>query len=109
MTLDKEADMQVNQLPGQEFSIVPAGIYLVGVKKATPGITKDGSKKFVNLQLSILDTEHKGRNVFDKIFLTNEALWRVRTILEAIGELQTDVPMVEFNAQKKPEIMDEDA
>jgi hypothetical protein len=51
---------------------VPAGRYLAAIINSDMKPTKDGTGTFLELELEILEGEHKGRKVFDRLNLRNK-------------------------------------
>jgi cobalamin biosynthesis protein CobT len=65
---------------------VPEGDYkvkIVGVKK---GLSEQKETPYVQLDMEILEPKkYKGKRFNDRLYMTKAALWRVRSVLEAMG------------------------
>ncbi len=65
---------------------VPEGDYkvkIIGVKK---GVSEQKQTPFVQLDMEILEPKkYKGKKFNDRLYMTPKALWRVRSVLEAMG------------------------
>jgi hypothetical protein len=60
--------------PNEAFEPVPAGWYVarIGASEAKP--TKDNESGYLQLELEVIDGEHKGRRVFDRLNLWNKSM-----------------------------------
>jgi len=65
-------------------SAIPAGRYNLRIEKSELTQATTG-KDMIKLQMSVLDGNYKGRMCFDQLVLTESALWKVKTLLEAVG------------------------
>lgn len=55
------------------FEVLPAGTYKVAIAKSEFKPTKSGDGEYLNLQLKVLEGEHKGRVLFDILNLKNKS------------------------------------
>ena len=77
-------------LPGfgdvkSSMEAVPANKYLVVIAKGEDKLTKDGQSKIIAWDFEITEGEFKGRHVFTNTSLKPEALWNLKSLLEACG------------------------
>ena len=94
--------------PGQPMSALPPGDYLVVIQQSEYKDTKDGTGKYLELVLQVVDGVHKGRKLWDRLNLRNRsqqaqeiAQATLSAICHAVGVLQPkdsselhDKPMV---------------
>lgn len=92
--------------PDTAFELLPAGDYKVFISSAVDKPTKSGNGSYLELQLEVLDGEHKGRRLWDRLNLVNPnemavdiARRQLSAICRAIGVLQ---PKSEAELQGKP-------
>ena len=57
--------------PNAPFEVVPAGKYLVHILASDMRPTKNGEGQYLWLELEILDGEHRGRKLYDRLNLDN--------------------------------------
>lgn len=81
--------------PAQPFEVIPAGKYVCQVITSEMRPTKDGAGSYLWLELEILEGEHAGRKVFDRLNLQNSnqqtvdiARRALSALCHAVGELQ---------------------
>ena len=97
--------MKPSELPKSD--ILPAGPYRVGVKSIEKAIGKKSGSAYLKLAYQVTDGSFKKRVLFDNISLTPQVLWRVRAFLEAIDQLEIELP-IEKGADGGLEITDDD-
>jgi hypothetical protein len=73
--------------PSGDFSPIPAGDYTVIVEKSEMMDTKDKTGKFLFLQLQVVDGEHKGRLVFDRLNVVNQSKEAVEIAKRQLADL----------------------
>ncbi len=67
-----DAPMDANNVPpSAPFVVLPADEYLVQIINSSNKVTKDGRGKYLELEMAVLDGEHKDRKVFDRLNLVN--------------------------------------
>jgi hypothetical protein len=74
-------------VPQGDFTPLPAGEYLVAIIESEMKDTKSGNGRYLELKMQVLDGEHKGRFVFDRLNLVNpneQAVDIARKTLSAI-------------------------
>lgn len=80
-----------------DYTPVPPGTYPVMVVDAEPRTARTGTEG-VGMKLEILEGKEKGRILFDSLWLTEKAAWRVWAVLGALGfdreTVDDDVPEV---------------
>ena len=59
--------------PNQGFDVLPAGEYEACIVASQMKPTKDGTGKFLELELQILNGQFQNRKVFDRINLVNQS------------------------------------
>lgn len=69
---------------GNSFTPIPADTYFFRVDKAEVTLSQQNNP-MIALQLVVEDGTHKGRVVFDQLVLAENNLWKIKSILEAIG------------------------
>jgi hypothetical protein len=81
--------------PSAPFEILPAGDYKVAIVDSSMDPTKNGNGQYLKLHLQVLDGQHKGQILFDRLNLDNpnpkavEIAQRVLSaICHAVGVLQ---------------------
>jgi Protein of unknown function (DUF669) len=57
--------------PTTPFEVLPPGRYLVQIVASEMRPTKDGSGQYLWLELDVLEGEHQGRKLFDRLNLVN--------------------------------------
>ncbi len=96
--------------PSTSFPVYPAGKYLCEIIQSEMRATKDGNGQFLWLELGILDGEHAGGKIFDRLNLVNAntqaqeiAQRTLSAICHAIGVMQvSDSEQLHF----KPLVVD---
>lgn len=81
--------------PTMPFEALPPGQYLVQIVASEMRPTRDGSGQYLWLELDVLDGDHKGRKLFDRLNLVNAnpmaveiAQRTLSAICHAAGKLQ---------------------
>ena len=81
--------------PTSSFDPLPAGKYLAAVTGTEMKPTKDGTGKYLNIEFTVLEGEHKGRKVWDRLCLNHPNAQTVRiargnlsALCRAIGVMQ---------------------
>jgi hypothetical protein len=69
---------------GNSFAPIPADTYFFRVDKAEMTVSQQNNP-MISLQLAVEAGTHKGRIVFDQLVLAENNLWKIKSILEAIG------------------------
>jgi hypothetical protein len=64
---------RADELPEQEYSLIPDGQYNADIEKAELRQTKDGTGQYINLQMKILGPTQGGRVVFGTINIQNKS------------------------------------
>lgn len=85
--------MKANEIPEQEGGALPEGTYTVGIKAFKPGKGKESGIGYPRLHYVVLSGEYAGRYIFDNLSYSPKALWRIRALLEVLGEANIDVPV----------------
>jgi hypothetical protein len=67
-----------------EYAPVPAGRYSVEIEEAEEDLTRNGDER-ITLRLRVLDGEHAGAAIFDRIYFSPRALPRLKHLLDAVG------------------------
>lgn len=77
--------ISLNDIPAQEndFSPIPAGEYIVGIKNAELKDTKDGTGQYIKLKLDVIAPTNVGRILFANINIRNKS-----QVAENIGRQQ---------------------
>jgi len=57
--------------PQQDFSPIPAGVYQVAILESEMRATKAGTGRYLLLTMEVLDGEHAGRRLWDRLNLDN--------------------------------------
>lgn len=70
---------------GEGFDPIPEGLYNVIVDKAELTTTKDSGNPMIKATLKVQDAPFKNRLVWDNFVLTPNALWKLKSFLDAIG------------------------
>lgn len=74
-------------------TVIPEGEYVVKVLEVEEGESNNGNPK-LTWKFEITDGEYEGKNLYYTSSLVPEALWRLRSLLEALG---LDVPDSEMD------------
>jgi hypothetical protein len=90
--------------PSTPFEVIPAGKYTVQIVQSEMMPTSNGNGQFLKLEMEILDGEHQGRKLFDRLNLINPnaqavdiAQRALSAICHAIGVMQVqDSEMLHF-------------
>lgn len=78
---------EIKAAPDEErkaFDPLPEGNYPVTVINAEETVAKTGTPGVV-LELEVQSGKHQGRKVWDRLWLTPKAKWRVRDVFGALG------------------------
>lgn len=62
---------RADELPDQEYDLVPEGIYNADIEKAEIKDTKNGTGQYINIQLKIVGPTNAGRMVFAMLNIKN--------------------------------------
>jgi len=81
-----EVNFDVEEASNYEIT-VPAGKYLVRCDDVREGTTKAGDERW-NLTLTITHGEHKGNQIYDSIFFTENAMPRIKLICSRLGGIK---------------------
>jgi hypothetical protein len=80
--------------PQEAFTILPPGKYRAEITESDMKPTRDGEGQYLWLELTVLDGEHKGRKVFDRLNLVNRnaqaaeiAQRQLSAICHAVGKM----------------------
>jgi len=83
--------------PSMDFSPIPAGKYRAAIVASEMRDTKRGDGQYLYLEIEILDGEHKGRKLFDRLNLVNPseqaeeiAKRQLSSICRACGNMTPD-------------------
>ncbi|CAK0756631.1 DUF669 domain-containing protein [Azospirillaceae bacterium] len=81
--------------PAKPFEILPPGKYVVQIVMSEMRVTKDGNGQYLWLELDILEGEHSGKKLFDRLNLVNSNISTVEfaqrtlsAICRATGRMQ---------------------
>ncbi|MEO5376056.1 MAG: DUF669 domain-containing protein [Alphaproteobacteria bacterium] len=81
--------------PNKPFEVLPPGRYLVQIVASEMRVTKNGMGQYLWLELDVLEGEHAGRKLFDRLNLVNNNIQTVEiaqstlsAICHAIGRMQ---------------------
>ncbi|HRV28833.1 MAG TPA: DUF669 domain-containing protein [Spirochaetia bacterium] len=78
-----------DELPEQEYDLVPEGVYNADIEKAELKDTKNGTGQYINLQLKIIGPTSAGRVVFAMINIKNANPKAEEIGLRQLKELRT--------------------
>lgn len=84
---------RADELPEQEYSLVPDGSYNADIEKAELRQTKDGTGQYINLQIKILGPTNAGRVVFGTINIQNKSEKAEEIGLRQLKELRAALGM----------------
>jgi len=73
--------------PAEAFTVIPAGKYKVQVVDSDLRATKDGQGQYLWLEMEILDGEHQGRKVYDRLNIVNQNAQAVDIAQRALSAL----------------------
>ena len=73
----KKGDIKTNQP-------IPAGLYTVEVEKVGVKEGRDSGRPYLSWQLNILEGDYKGRKLFEKTSLQEQAIFRLYNLLDAL-------------------------
>lgn len=81
--------------PNKPFELMPPGQYVVQIVNSEMRVTKDGQGQYLWLELDVLEGEHLGRKLFDRLNLVNNSIQTVEiarrtlsAICHATGRMQ---------------------
>lgn len=81
--------------PARPFELLPPGKYVVQIVASEMRVTKDGQGQYLWLELDVLEGEHTGKKLFDRLNLVNNAASTVEfaqrtlsAICRAAGRMQ---------------------
>ena len=69
----------------KSFEAVPAGSYHVQVTSFTEETSKTSGNPMLKLELTIQTGEFTGQKVFTNLSLQPQALWKLKSFLDAVG------------------------
>jgi hypothetical protein len=69
---------------GSNFEPPPAGTYNCRIDETTMGTTRKGDQ-MITAVYEIIDGQHKGKKLWDRIVLTKAAEWKLDQFLQALG------------------------
>lgn len=70
--------------------ILPDGIYVARLVAWEEKTASSDSKIYINCEFEIQGEEYEGKKVFDRLFLTQAAMWRLKLFALALEFPQTD-------------------
>ena len=83
------------------FEPVPVGNYDVSIVKAEQTLSKSSNQPMIAVQYRINSPEeHEGRLLFDNFSLQPQALWKLKTLLEALAWPGTDEDGLELSVDE---------
>lgn len=87
--------------PNQSFDPVPPGWYLVQVTDSEMKPTANGAGAYLQLEMTILDGEFKGRKVFDRLNLQNQNTTAVEIAYKTLSAIchATNIIQVQDSVQ----------
>ena len=81
--------------PARPFELLPPGKYVVQIVASEMRVTKDGQGQYLWLELDVLEGEHTGKKLFDRLNLVNNTASTVEfaqrtlsAICRATGRMQ---------------------
>lgn len=83
--------------PESQFSPVPNGDYPVVITESEVKPTKDGSGKYLQLTLEIIDGHYKGRKIWDRLNLWNNNQTAVEIANRALSQICHAVNVLQVN------------
>lgn len=113
--------VKVNMEGVESFTRCPEGEWLVQLKKAEMGEVQGSGDDCIKAQFEVIKGSAKGNTVFETFSLTEKALWKLKSFLDAVGMKSTgkltldldkmegkvciiDVIHDEYNGQKRAKI-----
>lgn len=73
--------------PGQtpQYTLLPEGSYDLEIKKVDPNRTDKKDRPQAMIQMEVVGPDHTGKVVTDWFYLTDNAVWRLHNLYEALG------------------------
>lgn len=72
--------------PSRSFDVpIPVGVYLMVISNAVKRLSKEGND-MLEIEMEVAKGEHKGRKVWEYIVLDDSSEWKVRQLIDALGE-----------------------
>ena len=113
--------VKVNMEGVESFTRCPEGEWLAKLKKAEMGEVQGSGDDCIKAQFEVIKGSAKGNTVFETFSLTEKALWKLKSFLDAVGMKSTgkltldldkmegkvciiDVIHDEYNGQKRAKI-----
>lgn len=113
--------VKVNMEGVESFTRCPEGEWLAQLKKADMGEVQGSGDDCIKAQFEVIKGSAKGNTVFETFSLTEKALWKLKSFLDAVGMKSTgkltldldkmegkvciiDVIHDEYNGQKRAKI-----
>lgn len=113
--------VKVNMEGVESFTRCPEGEWLAQLKKAEMGEVQGSGDDCIKAQFEVIKGSAKGNTVFETFSLTEKALWKLKSFLDAVGMKSTgkltldldkmegkvciiDVIHDEYNGQKRAKI-----
>ncbi|MGV8131880.1 MAG: DUF669 domain-containing protein [Candidatus Pacearchaeota archaeon] len=82
---------------GGTFTEIPSGRYNVRVDQVVVTQTQDKSSDMLKLTYKVTDGEHEKRNIFDQAVVTVKSLWKLKSLLTAVGSPLADSSNAELD------------
>lgn len=113
--------VKINMEGVESFTRCPEGEWLARLKKAEMGEVQGSGDDCIKAQFEVIKGSAKGNTVFETFSLTEKALWKLKSFLDAVGMKSTgkltldldkmegkvciiDVIHDEYNGQKRAKI-----
>lgn len=77
--------VKVNMEGVESFTRCPEGEWLARLKKAEMGEVQGSGDDFIKAQFEVIKGSAKGNTVFETFSLTEKALWKLKSFLDAVG------------------------
>lgn len=77
--------VRVDMTGVESFTRCPEGEWLAKLKKADMGTVQGSGDDCIKAQFEVIEGEAKGSSVFETFSLTEKALWKLKSFLEAAG------------------------
>lgn len=86
-------NLDFSNVTGGNYEPMPAGDYVLEIEDIEERVSKAGNE-MLNITFNVAEGEYEGRKIFEFYVLTENALWKLKNLLVALGidtEGQVDV------------------
>jgi len=99
-----KVEVNFNGLGDSAFPLLPEGFYNVRVEKVVLKRSKKSLSQYLRWKFGVIDGEHKGRHLYFITSLREKALWRLKELLEIMGQKYNEQVELDLDKFKGTEL-----